>query len=66
MSPDQLLGEFEHRIEDALAVCLRRIMEQNGRPWRRDYADMELYEVHLRQWDDAKKVLAAYEAMKHE
>lgn len=60
MEQNQLLGEFEHTIEDALAVSLRRIMAQNGKPVRREYVDKSLYEVHVRQWDDAKKNLAAY------
>lgn len=61
MDRDQLLGEFENTIEDALATSLRRIMAQNGRPERKDYRDKSLYEVHVRQWEDAKAVLAAYD-----
>lgn len=62
MDPQQLLGEFEHTIEDALAVSLRRIMAQAGRPERKSYPDKEIYEVHVRQWEDAKRVLEAYDA----
>lgn len=64
MEPNQLLGEFEHTIEDALAVSLRRIMAQSGKPIRREYVDKGLYEVHVRQWEDAKKVLEAYDALR--
>lgn len=53
----EILGE----IEDALAVALRRIMAQNGRPVRREYVDKELYEVHARQWADAEQILRAYD-----
>lgn len=64
MDKDQLLGEFENGMDDALALALRRIMDQNGRPLRRDYNDQELFKVHARQWDDAQKLLAAYAADK--
>jgi len=67
MDHAHLLGEFEFTLEDALAKCLRRIMDQSGRPQRKDYHfDPSLYDLHIRQWDDAKKVLAAYEAQKKE
>ena len=63
MSHDQTLGEFENTMKDALATCLKRIMAQGGKPHRPKYRhDLELYEVHSRQWDDAEKVLKAYEA----
>lgn len=59
---NEILGEFEHTIEDALAVSLKRIMAQNGAPQRRDYVDMDIFHVHARQWDDALKALRAYDA----
>ncbi len=62
MERGEILGEFEHTVEDALAVSLRRIMAQNSKPQRTDYVDRELFEVHVRQWDDALKVLRAYDA----
>lgn len=62
MERNKILGEFENAIEDALAVSLKRIMAQNGKPQRRHYVDLELFHVHARQWDDALKVLRAYDA----
>lgn len=65
MERSQFLGEPEFSMEDALALSLRRIMGQNGQPRRSEYRhDPQLYEVHARQWDDAKRILEEHDRNK--
>lgn len=59
---NEILGEFEHTIEDALDASLKRIMAQDGAPQRRDYVDIDVFHVHARHWEDALNVLRAHDA----
>lgn len=50
-------------VSDALADALRKVMAMNGRPFRSDYhpKQMDLYEQHEREWQQAMRALDAYE-----